>query len=202
MPNAQEWIRDGNTAEIATALSQVYGRDLNNGLRLNLLFARAEEPAYFDALHAGGMITVRLAETLLALLESGSAADIERYIATVSALPQRDCGNPSCTWPTVTWLPFIASPDRYMLVKPTIIQSFASASAREIGYQPSPNARSYASILAFADVFRRSLQASEVNLSGRQLDMIETQSFMWVVDRYNDADAAKAEARGNQRESS
>lgn len=200
MPRAEQWVRDGNASEIATTLNQVYGRDLNNGLRLNLLFARAEEPAYFDALQAGETVTVKLAEALLALLKSETQADMERYIAAVSALPQREGGSPSFTWPTVTWLPFIAAPNRHMFVKPTIIQAFASASAREIGYQSLPNVRSYAGILGFAESFRRTLEASEVNVSGRELDMIDTQSFMWVVDRYNAADVAKAGAGGDQRE--
>lgn len=198
-PYAQSWIDAGDAAAIAKGLEAVYGRDLSNGGRLNLLFARAEEPAYFDALRAGGAATVALADALLAFLNSNDRGDLERYISALARIPQRPGGAAVATWPTLTWLPFIAAPDRCMFVKPTIVQAFASASAWEIGYQPVPNAKTYLAILAFADTFRRTLQGSEVNLSGRQLDLIDTQSFMWVVERYTAAGVEKATRRGAER---
>jgi len=51
--------------------------------------------------------------------------------------------------------------------------------------------------LQFADDFRRTLQASELNLSGRDLDLIDTQSFMWVVERYTTVDTQKAPEKGH-----
>lgn len=199
-PHARSWIDAGDAAAIAKGLEAVYGRHLSSGERLNLLFARAEEPAYFDALRAGGAATVALAEALLAFLDSNAREDLERYIDALSRLPQRSGGAAVATWPTLTWLPFIAAPDHCMFVKPTIVQAFASASAWEIGYRPTPNAKTYLAILAFADTFRRTLQCSEVNLSGRDLDLIDTQSFMWVVERYTSEDVDAVVRRGAVRQ--
>lgn len=184
LPSVASWVAEHDATAIAAGLEHVYGRSLSAGLGLNLLFARAEEPAYFDALRAGGEATVELADALVAYLDSTSEADLRRYIHAVAGLPQRPGGASTFTWPTVTWLCFVAKPQCCMMVKPTIVQSFASASAREIGYRSEPNARTYASIMSFSDDLRHSLQSSEVNLSGRELDMIDVQSFMWVVERY------------------
>lgn len=86
-----------------------------------------------------------------------------------------------------------------MFVKPTIIQAFASASAREINYRPEPNALTYTAIMQFATEFCRTLEVSEVNLSGRPLDLIDTQSFMWVVERYSLSDAQSASRKADKR---
>ena len=198
LPQAPHWIEDGDADALARGIEQVYGRHLPKPLRLNLLFHGSEEPAYVEAIRGGGAATVEYVRALLSYLASNERGDLERYIKSLSDIPHRSGGISPCTWPTLTWLPFIASPHRYMLVKPTIIQAFASARATEIGYRPTPNAQSYTSVLRFAEDLRRTLQQSEVNLARRELDMIDTQSFMWVVERYTMADAAQATATAAQ----
>src|SRR5690606_25917728 len=165
LPAAGTWIGAKDASALCSGLERIYGKHLPSVLRLNLLFARAEEPAYFDALRAGGAKVVALAAALIAFRQSGAEADLQDYINAVAELPQRPGGASAFTWPTVTWLPFVAAPDRCIMIKPTIMQSFASACAREMRYQSEPNAKTYLAMNDFAEDLRKELMASEVNLS-------------------------------------
>lgn len=188
LPQLPRWIDSGDAAAIATGLDHAYGRDGPANVRLNLLYQRIEEPVYFQALADGGAATVAYARAVLDLLDAGSPAAFDAMVDTLGALPQREGGASLEKWPVATWLPFIAAPERHMLVKPTIIQTFASAFARTVRYQTEPNAQTYGDVMRFAGDLRETLEASELNRSGRHLDMIDLQSFMWVVERYADSD--------------
>lgn len=191
-PYARDWVADRNHEAIATALDQVYGdpkvSKIGADTRLNLLYQRVEEPAYFDALRNGGESTVRYAEAALDFIEDGGTTEFERYVSALERLPTREGGARIDLWTTLTWLPFIAAPDRHCLIKPTIIQSFASALPFECHYRSKLNHLTYRSTQEMTECLRETLRSSEVNLNGRELDMIDVQSFMWVVARYTGAD--------------
>lgn len=193
-PHARGWIAENDHEAIASALDAVYGDPrapkIGPDSRLNVLYQKVEEPAYFDALRGGGEYTVRYAEAALDFIERDGTEQFDRYVRALEHLPTREGGARIDLWTTLTWLPFIAAPDQHCLIKPTIIQSFASALAFEPNYKSQLNHLTYRSVQAMTDGMRETLRSSEVNLQGRELDMIDVQSFMWVVARYNGADGS------------
>jgi len=192
LPHASAWIAAGDGVAIAEGIEKVWGKHLPSKQRLNLLYHMGEAPAYFEALHAGGTTTAAYAQALLDLLESDTEAAFDRFSTTLSALPMREGGTDIAKWPTLTWLLFIAEPKHHIVVRPSIIQAFASAYPREINFRPQINALTYRCIQEFAEDFRRVLQASEVNRSGRELDLMDVQSFMWAVAKYKKIDIETA----------
>lgn len=187
-PQAQQWIRNGDAAALSAGLNAVYGDPKadkgGSDERLNLMYQRVEEPAYFDALRGGGDATCRFVDATLQFLETDSEKHFDDYVKSLLALPTRTDGASLEHWTTVTWLPFIARPDHHILIKPTITRTFASVLPFKIHYRSEINYPTYASCVAMAQQMRERLQHSELNLSGRPLNMLDVQSFMWVVMRY------------------
>ena len=97
----------------------------------------------------------------------------EQWINTVAELPRRQTR--VLTWPIVTVFGFIAQPDRHLFVKPTVMKAAAAFYDQPLPYQSRPSWDVYASLLAFAHRLRRDLS----DLKPR--DMIDLQSFMWVL---------------------
>lgn len=192
LPRAAAWIEAGDVAAIARGVEHVWGRHLPSKSRLNLLYHMGEEPAYFEALHTGGARTLEYATALIELLELDTDASFNRLIKALEALPTREGGFDIAKWPPLTTLPFIAAPRRHIVVRPSIIQAFASAYPREINYRSELNVLTYRCVREFSEDFRRVLQASEVNLAGRELDLMDVQSFMWAVAKYKRLDVEKA----------
>jgi len=187
-----QWIEQRDSAAIADWIDAVYGdKRAASGSgeeRLNLLYARVEEPAFFDALRAGGDATIEFACALIDWIDERSESRFVRYAAALSRLPQRKNGAAIDSWTTATWLPFIADNRDQFLVKPTIVQAFASALPFDLQYRADLNYGTYTRCVAMAQRVRRLLEESELNLAHRSLDLIDVQSFMWVVERYADGD--------------
>lgn len=187
-PFASQWLKTRDVSAIVTALQAVYGDSAapkgNADERLNLLYPRVEEPAYFEALEKGGDQLFRYVEGVVAFLERSTPETFDAFVAGLLGLPTRSGGASLEHWTTLTWLPFIARPDEHILVKPTITKTFASILPFEIRYRAELNYETYRLSAMMAKQLCNQLQHSELNLSGRRLDMIDVQSFMWVVMRY------------------
>lgn len=198
LPHVKGWIANEDAAAIAGGVETVWGKHVPSKARLNLLYHMGEAPAYFEALHQSGAATVAYAAALMRVLESDTDKDFTRLCSAIGALRVREGGTEVAKWAPLTWLPFIADPSRHIVVRSSIIQAFASAYPRELNFRPEPNALTYRCVREFAEDFRRVLQASEVNLSGRELDLMDVQSFMWAVAKYKKIDvdvATKALAK-------
>lgn len=184
------WAEADDHGAIAAGLNAVYGdpKASKDGpdTRLNLLYQKVEEPAYFDALRAGGADTSRYAAAMLDFLDSGTKESFDKYLEAVRKLPTKKASID--LWTTVTWLPFIADPDRHFLIKPTIVQAFAGALPFDIQYRADLNYRTYAKTVDMARYLGDVLAKSELNPARRALDMIDVQSFMWVVERWTAKD--------------
>jgi hypothetical protein len=93
-------------------------------------------------------------------------------------------------WTALTYLPFLWRPDRQMFLKPEVTREFAE----RVGH---PFARAYAPDL-HPDVYRALCDlAAKTRVETADLqpaDMIDVQSFIWVVGRYTAADEAAARA--------
>jgi hypothetical protein len=94
------------------------------------------------------------------------------WVETVSMLPRRQTR--VLTWPLVTVFGFIAQPDVHVFLKPTVTREAAHACGFDFHYASRPNWKTYASLLAFAELLRTELRDLEPR------DMIDLQSFMWV----------------------
>ena len=193
LPQATHWIANGDAPALARGLDLVYGdpKAPAHGpeTRLNLLYQRIEEPAFFDAVKAGDNQTIQWIQALLDFLDEDNEAGFHRYLEALRTLPTRSGGARVDTWTAATWLPFIASPARYIVVKPTIVRAFASMLAYEIHYRADVNYKTYRAINDMALALQEKLQRSDMNLSGRSLDLIDVQSFMWTVERYGNFSA-------------
>ena len=140
--------------------------------RTNLLFS-FEKMAIRDAVHrpAGA----RTFATALYEYLYGAGPDDKRFeswCAAIEALPRRQTR--VLTWPIVTVFPFIARPDRYIYLKPTVTREAAKAYGIDFHYESRPNWSTYASLITFAEQVRRDTRDL------RPRDMIDLQSFIWV----------------------
>ena len=70
---------------------------------------------------------------------------------------------------------FVVHPDKYMFVKPTIVQYASELCGFEINYKPELNWLPYQSILTFSKYLFSEI--SEL----KPRDMIDVSSFMWCI---------------------
>jgi hypothetical protein len=141
--------------------------------RTNLLFS-FEKMAIRDAVSttAGAR---RFVGGLAAWL-SGPGSEstrFERWTETLAHLPRRQTR--VLTWPVATVFGFIAQPRRHIFLKPNVTRHAAEAYGYPFEYASKPSWKTYASLLDFARIVRRDLRDL------RPRDMIDIQSFLWVL---------------------
>jgi hypothetical protein len=105
---------------------------------------------------------------------AGSAeARFSSWVETVASLPRKQTR--VFTWPVVTVFGFIAKPRLHVFLKPTVMRTAAAAYGFDLKYESRPNWETYRSLLDFA----KQIRADTEDLGPR--DMIDIQSFMWVL---------------------
>ena len=104
----------------------------------------------------------------------------DHWCGVVAGLPRRQTR--VLTWPIVTVFGFIAQPDRHMFVKPNVTRTAARKYGYPLQYGSRPSWAVYADLQAFARVVRKDIADL------RPKDMIDIQSFLWVLgsDEYAD----------------
>jgi len=141
--------------------------------RTNLLFS-FEKMALRDGIKskAGARI---FAEGLYAFLHDAGKVEqkFERWCETVARLPRKQTR--VLTWTVATVFGFIAQPDTHIFLKPNTTRNAAREYGFDFQYKSRPSWETYANLLDFADVIRR----DQRDLCPR--DMIDIQSFIWVV---------------------
>ena len=123
----------------------------------------------------------------LAFSEAPDNATFEALASVVERLPGASHQSRVGKWPFFTWLPFIAVPERHMMIRPSIARGFASILPFEIHYRSELDYSMYHLVVLMSERLKAIVADSELNLSRRPLDMIDMidmQSFMWVVQRY------------------
>jgi hypothetical protein len=141
--------------------------------RHSMLFS-FEKMALRDALKTSSGASA-FASGLYAFLH-GTAPFSQRFdtwTAVVAGLPRKQTR--VFTWPVVTVFGFIAQPRDHLFLKPNTMRAAARAYGFPLRYTSRPSWDTYESLLAFADVIRHDLR----DLKPR--DMIDLQSFMWVL---------------------
>ena len=98
----------------------------------------------------------------------------------VRRLPRRQTR--VATWPVVTVFGSIARPRVHLFVKPLTTKRAAEAYAFDLRYESTPSWATYASVLEMAHTMREDLADL------RPRDLIDIQSFIWVLgsDEYAD----------------
>jgi len=96
---------------------------------------------------------------------------------------------PRLSWTMATYLPFLWDPARHMYLKPEVTRDFAERVGHAFAfvYDPKPSAEVYEALLDLV----HEVEAEIADLE--PADRIDVQSYIWVVGRYEDADAPQAE---------
>lgn len=104
----------------------------------------------------------------------GSRAErFDAWCEALAALPQR--GKRVCTWPVATVFGFLARPREHLFVKPRTMRAAAAAYGFDLPYRARPDGETYQRFLDLAATVKRDLADL------RPRDMIDVQSFLWVL---------------------
>jgi hypothetical protein len=141
--------------------------------RTNLLFS-FEKMALRDAVRTedGARIFAGALQDWLHLRKRGEAA-FTNFVEAMDRLPRKQTR--VLTWPLVTVFGFLAKPLQHIYLKPQVTKAAAAAYGRPFHYSSRPNWETYADLLAFAAEVKEDL----ADLKPR--DMIDVQSFLWVM---------------------
>jgi hypothetical protein len=162
----RQLLKKGGFQEIASIALRIESRT-------NLLFS-FEKMALRDGVRSDeGAETFAIG--LFELLHGrGSMADrFDRWCVAVSKLPRKQTR--LLTHPVVTVFPFISQPEIHVFLKPNVLKAAAAAFGFELEYNSTPSWYVYSQLLQFAGLIQTSLKAK------RPRDMIDIQSFMWVI---------------------
>lgn len=159
-------LKQGEFAEIAA-------RAVRLESKTNLLFS-FEKMALRDGVKSAGGAQA-FAEGLYEMLHGAGKTErkFERWCETLAALPRRQTR--VLTWTTATIFPFIAQPETHIFLKPNTTRNAAREYGFDFRYQSRPSWEIYANLLEFAETIRR--DQSDL----RPRDMIDLQSFIWVI---------------------
>lgn len=104
----------------------------------------------------------------------------ETFAQMIETLPRKQTR--VLTWPLTTVFGFIANPQEHIFLKPRVTQLAAEKYAYDFQYRSKPNWDTYQSLLGFAEQVRKD------TADLRPVDMIDLQSFIWVMgsDEYPD----------------
>jgi hypothetical protein len=168
---AEELLAAGDIPELRARAVRVAGA-------VNLL-AVVEAAAFREGL-ADDDAAAAFFAALLHLLDNGPAqSPFEAYADAVAQLPAQGATSTD-KWTIATILPFLANPNQFMFVKPTITRRAAERLAFDLHYEAQPNWQTYAAVLRMSEAYKAHL----ADLGSR--DYIDVQSFFWVTgDQYD-----------------
>lgn len=159
-------LKQENYAEIAL-------RAVKIETRTNLLFS-FEKMALRDAVRADESAKI-FAESLYKLAYGKKSLQFrfQQFVEAVSLLPRKQTR--VLTWPLVSVFGFIAKPDEFIFLKPTVSRIAAEKYKFLFHYTSKPSWETYENFLRFASQVRNDLA------DWKPRDMIDIQSFMWVM---------------------
>jgi hypothetical protein len=162
-------LKMGAHADIAARAMQVESKT-------NFLFS-FEKMALRDAMRTGS--GAQIFSAALYNLLHGTDPEKERFINWIVAvleLPRIKARVAS--WPVITYFPFIAQPDKYMILKPTAMVVAAQELGYDFDYSPKPSYRTYESLMHLADLTWEGIEDLEPK------DYHDIQSFLWTIGSY------------------
>jgi hypothetical protein len=173
----QESISPGGFRALASASPRA-AADLITKLiqtKKALLHPQGELVVLRDALHREEFVSPYLASLANLLEASTITSDLfDAHYQALTSLPLLRSGN-LVKWTIVTIVPFLAQPTRQMFLKPTKTEEIARLLGFNLLYSPTPRWDTYERLLELSQRLFEFLQPY-----GAQ-DMIDVQSFIWVV---------------------
>jgi hypothetical protein len=173
---------------------------MKRALSVEKLIAPLHPPADVDAVKeafADEMPTRQFFAALVELLSvpSPGRARFEKLFAAASDLPV----DPAQQWLVATLFPFIASPERHVLLRPKATCEAAERLGCDLRYDASPNWATYAALRGLSTQLLEKLKANGAK------DFVDVEAFLHVTasaKRQAKADAAvpKSKPRGGTRE--
>ena len=159
----------GDTGELGSRVLAV-------ATKTNLLHPNWDKAPLKDALKDHALAT----PYLRALVELSAApeptqAQFEGYIDVLETLPHP--GSAVASWPVATIMLYLAQPQRHMIMRPSVSQQAAVRFGFELNYAPRPNWRTYSALQTMSQQLLKELTP----LGAR--DLIDVQSYMWVISR-------------------
>lgn len=153
--------------------ADIAGKALQVESRCNFLFS-FEKMALRDALRTTDGAKI-FAEGLYDLLyEKGPLKDkFVGWIVSVSQLPR--VKSRVLSWPIVTFFPFIAQPEKHIIMKPTAMKVAAAELGYDLEYSSKPSFTTYKRLLDLADIVREGLADLKPE------DYHDLQSFLWTI---------------------
>ncbi len=163
---AKEMLANGDISSIISRGSYIL-----NSVKL---IAPFESLAFNDAmLDTGAARTFYAALFQLLQAPEINAAVFEPYAQAVMSLPA--LRGRVASWPVATALPFIAQPERFMLLKPKATNAAAETLAFDLHYDTTLNWATYAALLRMGNLYLELLRHL-----GAQ-DFIDVQTFIYVI---------------------
>jgi hypothetical protein len=117
----------------------------------------------------------RLLEAALNFIDAPGAELFQKLVDAVVSLPAPAKGSRVLTWPNVTLLPFLAAPDRFMVLKPENSRLMAARMGFDLFYTPSPTWRCYEALQRMSAALLKELAPLKAK------DYLDVQAFMWVT---------------------
>lgn len=164
--NFSKLLKEARFVEIASTATRIESRT-------NLLFS-FEKMALRDAVRSAEGARL-FAEGLYDLLygRGRMATKFEHWCNAVAQMPRRQTR--VLTHPVVTVFPFIADPTNHIFLKPNVTKEAARLYGFDFQYESTPSWKVYSQLLEFARVIGKDLKSKGPR------DMIDIQSFIWVV---------------------
>lgn len=136
------------------------------------LIIRRELKCFKDLLKDEAL-TLAYFKALADILGAGNTdeASMKPYFEAVNACPVPGFAN----WPNATLFPFLARPERHMLLKPHLAQAFAAMMGNPLIYQRHPNWKTYSDLLEMAKGYLTLLKPMGAK------DYLDVFAFMKVV---------------------
>jgi hypothetical protein len=146
---------------------------VNIETKTNLLFS-FEKMALRDAVKSGRGAKAFALGLFDYVYGAGDFRDrFENFAETLDRLPRKQTR--VRTWPLQTVFGFIADPKKHIFLKPRVTQIAAENYGYDFHYSSKPNWETYQSLLGFAK------QVKKDNAELKPKDMIDLQSFIWVM---------------------
>ncbi|MGB8932955.1 MAG: hypothetical protein WCC48_17055, partial [Anaeromyxobacteraceae bacterium] len=99
-------------------------------------------------------------------------AGFDALAAAVAAFPPEDVGR---SWQLVTLLPFLAQPERHMLLRPKLTSQAAHRLGLELRFAADPNWVTYSTLLKSGELLLEKLRPIGAS------DLVDVESFLTVV---------------------
>ena len=172
---AEELLSVHGRRIVAKEPSDALVNTLNKLIHRTNLLATQEIMALNDAFK-DQQAARKFAEAVLKFVDENSEQAFSGLVEATGSLPAVPGRARVLTWPVVTILPFLAKPDCHMFLKPMQTQRVAKAFSFDLLYSPYPKWATYDRLLKLSDQLLKRLRP----LGAR--DLIDVQSFMWVVE--------------------